>query len=506
MILCILFIIDGISATNETDSDILVRTLQDSKVFNNITDTLSQVADDNDTDPETDEKALAKSRHTSAIIWIVAFSTISLIFIVTILICIVLVIKTIRDARNGDPAIPKTSKTPNKKKSTGSKTPQNAPLPTSEVHHESIPPTPLIEEQPTEIVIVPKGTSSSKATPSTTDNEVQAAKNLKALSPKIAKRPAKSKPKAKAKAQPKTQNPVKVQEHVPSDCDYSKSQPYDMVLKFVEDAPRNLNRHNMLRFKGVMPREVGSRLDPFLQMVFSEYNTSPPRHVVDFELNFFLLYVKDAMKAADGLLKKARQDLSRHGAIYEQKQWKSFNDKTKQYISRVTTPGFYAWYAFAGEHGNEIKFSKKPAEIEATLNKMSIPALLIVFFRLELDESIRKGAYIRIRHRMPQIANLYPRIQLRGMAYPICLIPELEDRDPQLFADFDNTTGNESTQKTKEFDDDEFDKAIEKALPTDETQVSHSDGRKNAFTESVETEIPTKTKTDTTINVTMDMP
>uniref|UniRef100_A0A7E4W6R0 ULP_PROTEASE domain-containing protein n=3 Tax=Panagrellus redivivus TaxID=6233 RepID=A0A7E4W6R0_PANRE len=225
------------------------------------------------------------------------------------------------------------------------------------------------------------------------------------------------------------------------------SPPYDAAQKMIEDAARSLNRNKLLRFAGMMPCETGSRLDPFLQHVFRNYNTSPRRHIDDDEVTFFLTFVSEAWRAAPALLKRARQELCCHGAVYERKKWRSFNEVTRHYIRQPTTPGFIAWFAFSGEHGHQITF-KDNASAKQILKKLSVPALLTVFFKENLSKKIRRSAYAHLRTCLPQISKHYPEIQVRGMPYPICLIPEMKKKNLVMFYD----AANDQTFSTRRSD------------------------------------------------------
>uniref|UniRef100_A0A7E4V4K0 Uncharacterized protein n=1 Tax=Panagrellus redivivus TaxID=6233 RepID=A0A7E4V4K0_PANRE len=173
------------------------------------------------------------------------------------------------------------------------------------------------------------------------------------------------------------------------------SPPYEVVARLIEDSARSLNRQGLLRFKGVHPTEVGSLLPPFIQQIHRKYFTaSQRRQVDDSEIKFFLSSASVAFKEAKDKLKRIRQDLSRHGAIYERRKWKSFSESTYQYIRLPTTPGFTAWFAFSGEYGGEIRFKGENAEVKGLLRKFSVPALLTVFFREELSDFIRQTALI----------------------------------------------------------------------------------------------------------------
>uniref|UniRef100_A0A7E4VYY1 Peptidase_M14 domain-containing protein n=1 Tax=Panagrellus redivivus TaxID=6233 RepID=A0A7E4VYY1_PANRE len=274
------------------------------------------------------------------------------------------------------------------------------------------------------------------------------------------------------------------------------SPPFTMAAKLTEDAPRNLHRNDMLRYAGMYPCQSGSQLDPFLQHIYEIYEPFPARRkVVEWEVKFFLQIVSDAFRELPWLLKNARLQLSSHGAVYSHGRYCSFNRRTGKFISRRTTPGFIAWYAFATKYGHEIKIPDDE-RFDDILKRLSIPALLIVVFRENIEIETRRSAYKRIRQLLIQVNSMYPKTQLRGMAYPVCLIPALIDKDARAFFEGANdltySTPIEVINQLKKYEDSDVDER------TDETQPTFSDGKKRDVMGSVEV-LGTQTTATTTV-------
>uniref|UniRef100_A0A7E4VPM4 SUEL-type lectin domain-containing protein n=1 Tax=Panagrellus redivivus TaxID=6233 RepID=A0A7E4VPM4_PANRE len=274
------------------------------------------------------------------------------------------------------------------------------------------------------------------------------------------------------------------------------SPPFEMAAKWSEDAPRSLHRNGFLRYVGMHPCRSGSQLDPFLQNVFEIYEPFPARRkIVDWEVMFFLQIVSDAMVEAPKLIKDARQQLCRHGAIFDHRNFCSFNKTTRRFISRTDTPGFVAWYAFASEHGNEVKIADDD-RVDVFLRRLSVPALLTVFFRENLEIEVRRSAYAHLRRLQTQVACMHPNRILLGMPYPVCLIPDLLKKDARRFREGANdltySTPLEVLKQIKKYETTEEDEV------TDETQVTYSDGKKRDVLGSVEV-IGTQTTASQTV-------
>uniref|UniRef100_A0A7E4ZQ02 Uncharacterized protein n=1 Tax=Panagrellus redivivus TaxID=6233 RepID=A0A7E4ZQ02_PANRE len=130
------------------------------------------------------------------------------------------------------------------------------------------------------------------------------------------------------------------------------------------------------------------------------------------------------------------------------------------------------------------------------LKRLSIPALLVVVFRENIEIETRRSAYKRIRQLLIQVNSMYPKTQLRGMAYPVCLIPALIDKDARAFFEGANdltySTPIEVINQLKKYEDSDVDER------TDETQPTFSDGKKRDVMGSVEV-LGTQTTATTTV-------
>uniref|UniRef100_A0A7E4VFE5 Transmembrane protein n=1 Tax=Panagrellus redivivus TaxID=6233 RepID=A0A7E4VFE5_PANRE len=221
---------------------------------------------------------------------------------------------------------------------------------------------------------------------------------------------------------------VEVESEEEVDVDIDVDAAYKAAL--IEDALRNLNRNKMLRFKGFDPVNFGDRL-PSMAFLLRIFSTNHPRKIADFELAVFLESVANAFQEANSLMSLARWQLCRHGATCDDHQNWTFTKQTYRYIRRLSTPGFIAWYAFAVKHGHEVHFKKNDLKDKSALNKLSVPALLTVFFREELPEYIRRRAFYRLRCQMPRIAAMHMDDDLIEMPYPLCLTPAMKETNDQ---------------------------------------------------------------------------
>uniref|UniRef100_A0A7E4VJ08 Histone domain-containing protein n=1 Tax=Panagrellus redivivus TaxID=6233 RepID=A0A7E4VJ08_PANRE len=158
---------------------------------------------------------------------------------------------------------------------------------------------------------------------------------LPTVSPSATKTPAKSPaetPKQEVEDKLKT---VPVQKPNPSPITPSKAaktpeaEPYD-TSKAIENAPKSLQNNGLLKMGG----------SAVLKEIRRHYSTKPHRQSTIDELEFFLLIVSQAYIEVHGFLKQARQLLCKHGAIFERGQWRSFNETTRRYIAKASTPGY----------------------------------------------------------------------------------------------------------------------------------------------------------------------
>uniref|UniRef100_A0A7E4ZPX2 Uncharacterized protein n=1 Tax=Panagrellus redivivus TaxID=6233 RepID=A0A7E4ZPX2_PANRE len=301
---------------------------------------------------------------------------------------------------------------------------------------------------------------------------------LATVSPGTPKTPAKSPaetPKNEADGKPKT---ATVQKPTPPPVTPSKAvqtpkaEPYD-VNRAIENAPKSLQANGLLKMGG----------SAVLKEIRRHYSTKPHRQSTIDELEFFLLIVSQAYIEVHGFLKQARQLLCKHGAIFERGQWRSFNETTRRYIAKASTPGYVCWYAFSCEYGDKIQISDE-VKAEAIFEKLSAPALLTVFFREDLKDQIRRSAYAHMRRHFKNVYDSFPEMKLYALPYPLCLLPDLKKKDEKAF----NESANDKTYSTPlEQINQRFKDAttVEERL-TDETQVSHTDGKERLKTISTE--------------------
>uniref|UniRef100_A0A7E5A0A8 RGS domain-containing protein n=1 Tax=Panagrellus redivivus TaxID=6233 RepID=A0A7E5A0A8_PANRE len=316
---------------------------------------------------------------------------------------------------------------------------------------------------------------------------------LPTVSPSAAKTPAKSpaeNPKQEVDEKPKIVPVLKPNTPPVTASKAAKTpeaEPYD-VSRAMENAPKSLQANGLLKMGG----------SAVLKEIRRHYSTKPYRQSAIEELEFYLLIVSQAYIEVHGFLKQARQLLCKHGAVFERGKWRSFNETTRRYIAKASTPGYVCWYAFACEYGGEIQISDE-VKAEAIFEKLSAPALLTVFFREDLKDQIRRSAYAYMRRHFKKVHDKVPEMTLYSLPYPLCLLPDLKKKDEKAFNESANditysTPLEQINQRIKD------DTTVEERL-TDETQVSCSDGKERLKTLSTEvlgsqTSAPTTVKMD----------